>query len=133
MLVINNVFCGMCYHMLCCRQDRKSMRAQQVLLSQEVAEKKLSEAKFREQCGVLERQLSELVSVIERRELEFNELVKKLEATEKECTDGKVSSVQLKADLKYAEEQKRSLEEKVLLVAALVQELIVRWSLGGHH
>ena len=89
------------------------MKAKQLLLSQEVAEKKLSETKFREQCGLLERQLTELVGVVDRREAEFAELARKLEGAERECTEGKMAAVQLKADLKNADEQKSFMEDKV--------------------
>jgi len=96
-----------------CRQDRKSLKARQQQLSKEVSEKKLSEAKFREHCGLLEKQLSELVGVVEQREAEFAIMVQKIEAMDKEGVEDKMAAEELRVELEKAEEQRTSLEEKV--------------------
>lgn len=89
------------------------MKTRQQLLSQELSEKTSSETRFRDQCDHLDRQISELMSVMERREFEFIEVVKKLESLEEDCTEGRVEVIQLKADLKNAEDQKNFMSEKV--------------------
>ena len=89
------------------------MKARQQQLSQEVAEKKFSETKFREHCSLLEKQLSELVGVVEHREVEFSNMAKKMEKIEKEGMKDKMSAAELRAELKNAVDQKKLLDEKV--------------------
>lgn len=68
---------------------------------------------FKDQCSRLERQISELISVMEGREFEFVEVVKKLGSLEEECAEGRVVVVQLRADLKNSEDLKSITSEKV--------------------
>ena len=58
----------------------------------------------------------ELMSVMEIREFECVEVMKKVEGLDKECMDGKVVIIQLKVDLKNSEEQKCFATNKVLIL-----------------
>ena len=98
-----------------CRNERSSLENDQQLLLQEISEKTLSECRLQDQNHLLQRQVAELETVLLGREEELENLVGRLQSVEKECSEGKMEIVRVNANLKSMEDQKTSLDSKVII------------------
>lgn len=96
------------------RSERLSLENDQQLLLQELSEKTLSECRFQDQTLLLQQKVAELQAALIGREEEIANLVGRLGTVEKESNDGKMEIIQLNANLKTMEEQKNSLDYKVI-------------------
>lgn len=73
----------------------------------------MSECHLHEQRDALQKQLAELESVFEGREVEFEGVVTRLKQAQRDCNEAKIEIVRLVTELKNAENQRNSMDSKV--------------------
>lgn len=69
---------------------------------------------MQDQCHIFQQRLIELEALLEGRETELEAVIRRLESAEGACNEGNMEIVQLRADLKGAQEQKDSMDTKVM-------------------